>query len=115
MAPLQLPLLTLLMHAVKLLVDAGACCCALHLQVADLRASYTLVLQAVQSNHKLVAWHRCRLQNAPVVATAAAMAMAEQQGSLDIDADSIITAQVGGVIYYGVIQSMLHCAFHFHL
>lgn len=68
-------------------------------QVADLRASYSLVLQAVSSNAKLVAWHRCRQQNAPVVATAAALAMAEQQGGQDIDADSIITAQVGGVLH----------------
>jgi hypothetical protein len=87
--------------------------------VADLRASYTLVLQAVQSNHKLVAWHRCRLQNAPVVATAAAMAMAEQQGSLDIDADSIITAQVGVMLCYVMLcykrtPSMLCCVLSCH-
>jgi hypothetical protein len=73
-----------------------SCCCSI--QVADLRASYSLVLQAGHSNLKLVAWHRCRLQNAPVVATAAAMAMAEQQGSQEVDADSIITAQVCSVL-----------------
>jgi hypothetical protein len=72
------------------------------------------VLQAVQSNSKLVAWHRCRRQGAPLVATAAALAMAEQQGSQDIDADSIITAQVRGALCpkpLHVLQAVLHCLY----
>jgi hypothetical protein len=85
----------LLQYLHLLFSTAVYCTTAACLQVADLRAAYSLVLQAVQSNAKLVAWHRCRLQNAPVVATAAALAMAEQQGGQEIDADSIITAQVG--------------------